>query len=116
MTKITDNLEAIACSCNNPACALWFYVGKAETLGTGEDTIYWPPYLQAITLLQKDAPWWRRVWRGVRYILGVEHGYYHDMLIEIDDAARIRQLMDDYVQAQKAFDVEEGRRREAARP
>lgn len=53
------------------------------------------PELSIAVHLNNWAPWWRRVWLGLKYIVGHDDGFphYDEMLFRTEDADRLMAML-----------------------
>jgi len=85
----------IDCSCSENAHAICI----TADLRDDQDLLF-----EISMRLRQWRPWYHRVWIGLTYAFGVDtcsYGEYDGMLLDIDDAVELREILTKYIDAHK---------------
>ena len=87
-----DKPEYFECRCSTPEHTLRFWFDDDEEF----------PCVYASVFLDND-PWHKRVWRGIKYILGYKcrYGHFNEFLLRPEDADRLIAILEALKNAKK---------------
>jgi len=98
-----DGTEFFECSCGSDEHTLRFIL-DFDSLNDGTDSDY-PPYPEIYTsvFLNHYDAWYRRLWRGIKYIFGYKskHGHFDSFSMRPGDIPRFREMLDKFEEGVK---------------
>jgi valyl-tRNA synthetase len=104
-TTDTERYHYFDCTCGDASHTLRF------TFEEGDES--WPPSLYTEVQLSDYPGFWRRLWRGVRYVFGHKsrYGYWDCTLIQEHEIPRLQALLSQYQEALDKYKIATANRR-----
>jgi hypothetical protein len=84
--------EYFNCQCNLPEHGLVFEIDDNDNLD--------PPDFTTVIYLSTYRRFWSRLWIAIKYIFGIKarYGHFDTFLIIPEDAYRLKNLIEDYIE------------------
>lgn len=91
----------LECVCTDPEHVLRFTLASAD----GKD---WPPVLTAYLHLSPFLPWYKRIWEGIKYVLGIRNqdGHFTGWTMDDRDIEKLLELLSEYADSKKKWHQE----------